>query len=60
MSSALLQSTFAQRGVQRAFVSAKSNTRVCRLSAAKMTSAALTQDELKQQVRSQKSPSPPL
>ncbi|KAL4532960.1 hypothetical protein Ndes2526A_g08421 [Nannochloris sp. 'desiccata'] len=49
MSSALLQSTFAQRGVQRAFVSTKSNTRVCRLSAAKMTSAALSQDELKKQ-----------
>jgi hypothetical protein len=55
MSSALLQSTFAQRGVQRAFVSTKSNSRVCRVSAAKMTSAALSQDELKQQVRSQES-----
>ena len=50
MSAALLQSSFAQRGVQRAFVSAKPNSRVSRISAAKMTTAALSQDELKKQV----------
>ena len=51
MSSALLQSSFAQRGAQRAFVSAKPQTRAIRLSARQMATKALSQDELKEQVR---------
>jgi ribose 5-phosphate isomerase A len=51
MSAALLQSSFAQRGAQRAFTSATRAPKCARISAARMTTRALSQDELKQQVR---------
>jgi len=58
MSSALLQSSFAQRGAQRAFLSCKPQNRAVRLSASKMTTKALSQDELKKQVSLAATPSP--
>jgi hypothetical protein len=50
MSSTLLQSTFAQRGAQRAFVSFKTSSRPVRVASLRMSAQALSQDELKKQV----------
>jgi len=51
MSSALLQSSFVNRGAQRAFLSCNTSNRNARISAFSMTTKALSQDELKQQVK---------